>query len=200
LVYALAISPHTDDAELGCGGTLHKLSREADVTIVSLSAPDPRLAEEFVRSAEVLKVKAILHEYPRRRFLSKRQEILDTLIGIRKELEPELVFCPSEMDGHQDHIVVYRETLRAFKYDHSIYTYEAPWNQFRSEITAFSMLDDRDLQAKLKALECYESQQNHHYFFPTFTESLARVRGAQVNSKYAEAFGVVRSFIGRFRD
>ncbi len=192
----LAISPHTDDAELGCGGTLHKLSKIGDVTIVSLSAPHPDLGEEFINSAERIGANPVLYRYPRRRFPSKRQEILDTLIDIRKERKPSIVFCPSEMDGHQDHIVVYNETLRAFKYDHSIYTYETPWNQFRSEITAFSILEEEDFSAKKDALQCYKSQQRHHYFDPVFIESLARVRGAQVNSKYAEAFGVVRCFIG----
>lgn len=195
MVRALAISPHTDDAELGCGGTLHKLSKNAEVAILSLSAPRPELADEFVKSAKEVGAEPILLEFTRRRFHSQRQEILDKLIEIRKQLEPETVFCPSEMDAHQDHSVVYSETLRAFKYSHAVYTYEAPWNQFRSEVTAFSVLDEKDFSAKLRALGCYKSQAEHHYFDPVFIESLARVRGAQVNSRYAEAFGVVRCFI-----
>ena len=82
MVCALAISPHTDDAELGCGGTLHKLSKNADVIILSLSAPRPELGEEFIKSAEKVGAKPVLLEFTRRRFFSQRQDILDKLIEI----------------------------------------------------------------------------------------------------------------------
>lgn len=192
----IALSAHTDDAELGMGATLYNLTQSGrEVMVVSLSSPKVELVEEFKKASKVLGVTPINMSYSRRRFPTQRQEILDSLIELREQYEPEVIFLPSKEDRHQDHAVVHSEAIRAFPYAYKMFTYELPWNQISAENMAYSRISKVDVDAKIRALKCYKSQSRHHYFSPTFIRSLAKVRGVQIKQTYAEAFGVIRDFI-----
>jgi LmbE family N-acetylglucosaminyl deacetylase len=202
----LVLSPHTDDAELGCGGTMVRLlasGTELWVVAFSLakeslppgSAPD-RLRGEFLCATQALGVdpqRTIVHDYPVRRFSHQRQELLDELVELRGRLRPEVVFVTSSTDVHQDHQVLHNEALRTFK-DNTLWGYELPWNSLRFTPQAFVTLEQQHLERKCAALQAYKSQLElqRPYFRKEFIESLARVRGMQVRAEYAEAFEVVR--------
>jgi hypothetical protein len=51
------------------------------------------------------------------------------------------------------------------------------------------------LQKKVESLKAYESQSGKNYMNPDFIRSLAKVRGVQANSPYAEAFEIYRWMI-----
>jgi len=203
----LILSPHTDDGELGCGGTIAKFVEEGkEVFYVAFSACEKSVPEGFpkdilkkeVREAtKVLGIdndNLILFNFEVRNFPSFRQEILDTLIKIRDEIKPDIVFTPSSYDTHQDHRVVMEETLRAFK-GCTLLRYEQPWNNITFNTTAFIPLEERHINLKIKALMCYKSQMGRPYFNEIFIRSLARTRGVQINAEYAEAFEVIRWII-----
>jgi len=196
------LSPHTDDGELGCGGTIAKLvERDVEVHYVALSSceksvpkglPRDILKREVKRAMNVLGVdNLIVYDFEVRNFPNLRQEILESLIEIRDRISPDVIFTPSSYDTHQDHRVVREESLRAFKRC-TILGYEQPWNNITFDTTAFVSISDRHLEAKIRALKCYRSQHDRPYFDPEFIKSLARTRGVQMGSKYAEAFEVIR--------
>lgn len=200
----LVLAPHTDDGEIGCGGTIARSVEEgAAVYYVAFSTARSSVRGEFpenVLETEVRKATAvlgipeerlILFDYPVRRFPAHRQEILDDLIRLREELQPELVFVPSPADIHQDHQVIAREGLRAFK-RHTLLGYEEPWNNVVFETRCFVSLEKRHIEKKIEALRCYESQQHRGYLDAEFLRSLAVTRGTQVEGGYAEAFEVLR--------
>lgn len=200
----LILSPHTDDGELGCGGTIAKLVESGkDVFYVALSTCEKSIPESFpgdilrreVReAAEILGINRenlMLFNFEVRNFPRLRQEILEALIRIRNEIKPDIVFTPSSYDTHQDHRVVMEETLRAFK-GCTILGYEQPWNNITFNTTAFVPLSEKHINLKVKALLCYRSQLSRPYFNETFIRSLARTRGVQINTEYAEAFEVIR--------
>ncbi|MCK4736054.1 MAG: PIG-L family deacetylase [Methanophagales archaeon] len=200
----LILSPHTDDGELGCGGSIARFVEEGkEVFYVALSSceksvpeeyPEDILRTEVKKATGVLGIKEsnlLLYEYEVREFPKLRQEILDTLIEIREELEPDTVFTPSSYDTHQDHEVTRDETLRAFK-ECTILGYEQPWNNITFDTTAFVLLEERHLRKKIEALNCYESQKGRSYLDDDFIKSLARTRGVQINAEYAEVFEVIR--------
>src|SRR6478735_7346919 len=134
----LVLAPHTDDGELGCGGTLARLVRSNEVYYVAFSSckqsvpigfGEDVLKEEMKDATKILGIKEeniIMMDYDVRRFSYQRQEILDDLIRIKKELSPDLIFMPSPTDIHQDHCTITSEGIRAFKYA-SILSYEMPW-------------------------------------------------------------------------
>ncbi len=203
----LVLSPHTDDGELGCGGSIAKfVEEEREVFYAALSSceksvpkdyPRDILRREVLEATEVLgisKDNVLLFNYEVRKFPTFRQEILDSLIDIRNSIRPDVVFTPSSYDTHQDHRVTREETLRAFK-GCTILGYEQPWNNLTFDTTAFIPLKRRHVERKIEALKRYRSQSDRPYFDGGFIESLARTRGVQINSEYAEVFEVIRWII-----
>jgi LmbE family N-acetylglucosaminyl deacetylase len=205
----LVCAPHTDDAELGCGGTIARFSEEgwtihvaafsnAEQSLPAGSAAD-RLEYEMVEALSVLGVnRECIHQFrfPVRLFSENRQPILDTLIGLRSRIQPDLVALPASQDVHQDHAVVHAEGLRAFR-GSSIWGYELPWNHLSTETTGFVRLERRHIDRKLASIRCYTSQLElaRPYFEEGVMLGLAAVRGVQIKASYAEAFQVLRSIV-----
>jgi LmbE family N-acetylglucosaminyl deacetylase len=199
----LVLAPHTDDGELGCGGTIARLVDEkADVWYAAFSVvkvtregfPEDALKLELDKAMRVLGVpdeKVITYGYQVRQFSYHRQEILEDLVKLRKDISPDMVLVPSLMDIHQDHKTMAEEARRAFKKD-TIIGYEQPWNNITFNTVAFVPLEEQHVQKKLDALACYETQQYRTYLNPEFIRGLARTRGTQIEKDYAEAFEVVR--------
>ena len=113
----LALSPHTDDVELGAGGTLSRLTREgAEITVLALSAPDNVLRAEFEASIEILRPHSVeILDFETRKFPQNRQKILQRLYDYGQQNNQDLVLTPSTFDKHQDHQVVTQEAARAFQ-------------------------------------------------------------------------------------
>jgi LmbE family N-acetylglucosaminyl deacetylase len=204
----LVLSPHADDGELGCGGTLVRWIEEGkDIYYVVFSTcqksvPDvlPRdiLATECCLSTKVLGIspnKVMILDYDVRTFPTFRQEILDSIIKLKEKIRPELVLTPSSSDTHQDHNTIYWETVRAFKKEASIWGYEHPWNNLTSAFNIFVRLEEKHLDRKVEALKCYKSQVNRSYFDERYTRSQSYSRGMQVNCLYAEAFELTRLLV-----
>lgn len=200
----LIISPHTDDGELGCGGSIAKFVEECkEVFYVALSACEKSVPKEFppdILKKEVEKATGalgikkenlLLFDFEVRNFPENRQAILDTLLEIKDKIKPDLVFTPSSYDIHQDHKVTREETLRAFK-QCTILGYEQPWNNISFNTDAFIQLHEKHVKKKANALRCYDSQKNRKYLNEKFITSLAVTRGVQINVDYAETFEVVR--------
>jgi len=200
----LILAPHTDDGEIGCGGSISRFIEEGHtVYYVAFSAARTSVRPEYPRdileievskATQVLGIsneQLVLFDFPVRHFPEHRQAILDELIRLRDELDPNLVLVPSLNDIHQDHQVVAQEGLRAFK-RHTILGYEEPWNNIVFETRCFIPLEKRHIQKKVEALRCYVSQSHRSYLSDEFIWSLARTRGTQIEGGYAEAFEVLR--------
>jgi LmbE family N-acetylglucosaminyl deacetylase len=202
----LILAPHTDDAELGCGGTIARFTEEgAEVFVAAFSTAEESLPpgyqpdtlkKELKKAMPVLGVSPkniFVYDFPVRRLSYHRQEVLEELVRLRKEISPDLILLPSGNDLHQDHQVVYAEGLRAFK-DLSVWGYELPWNHINFSAQAFVLLEKRHLDKKWEALKCYESQFHIErlYLSREFLDGLARMRGVQVKTQWAEAFEVMR--------
>jgi len=205
----LIISPHTDDAELGCGGSIAKfVEMGKNVHLLALSIAKKSIPEgfepdstknEMIEACKILGLKENnikILDFETRVFPQHRQEILDDLIKIRNEINPEIVMVPSLKDTHQDHQVVTNESLRAFKKSSlSIYGYEQPWNCFTFDTNTFVELEEHHIEKKIEALKQYRSQSIKEYFDNEFIKGLARTRGVTIGKKYAESFEVIKQII-----
>jgi len=200
----LVISPHTDDAELGMGGTIALLvERDVEVYCHAFSnaskslpknLPKDTLEVEFRNAMKALKLPdkfVKIHNYEVRTFSYHRQQILDDLYKIKIELKPDLVFLPSTKDIHQDHQVICQEGIRIFKTT-CLLGYELPWNNITFPTTSFFVLKKDHIDKKIDALKCYNSQKYREYLNPEFIQSLAITRGTQIQVDFAEAFEVIR--------
>jgi LmbE family N-acetylglucosaminyl deacetylase len=200
----LILAPHTDDGEFGCGGTIAKsIDDGAEVFYAAFSAcklsveenfPEDILITEVKAATQVLGIKPenlVLFDYDVRTFSFRRQNILDDLLRLRTDIAPDLIFMPSLHDLHQDHYTISQEGLRAFKFS-SILCYELPWNNLNFSTSAFMYLDEKNIETKVRALKEYKSQAHRPYSNEEFIRSLARTRGVQINTNYAETFEVMR--------
>lgn len=124
-----------------------------------------------------------------RHFPQHRQRILERFVEERAW--PDLVLCPNSEDHHQDHHVVYEEAVRAFTRC-TVLGYELPQNLRLFKNTAWVTLTRQHVEAKVQALGCYLSQADKPYADPEVIAALARVRGVQAGSEYAEAYEVIR--------
>lgn len=182
----LVLAPHTDDGELGLGGTISKLITEGKkVTYVAFSTAEESVPEGFpkdilkteVRNATAkLGIKPenlIIYSYQVRKLNYARQEILEELIRIRRTKKFDLVFIPSLHDIHQDHTTIAQEGLRAFK-NTTILGYELIWNNLSFDTQCFVRLSKENIDKKVAALKEYHSQGKRDYLSEEFIYSLAK--------------------------
>jgi len=197
----LVIAPHPDDAELGAGGTMARYVEEGrEVRVVALS--DCRrsvpagfernvLRHEMEASLQSLGVESLgVRPFEVRTFPTRRQDILEYLVELNREHNPDLVLCPAMSDRHQDHNTVAMECLRAFQC--SVWGFVLPWNTLWSDVRGFVRLEDRHVEAKVRAVSNYKSQQHRAYMEPEFIHGWARTVGVQARCRYAEAFEIMR--------
>ena len=200
----LILAPHTDDGELGCGGTIAKFLEEGnEVFYVAFSTceisvpkdlPKDILEKEVKKATKKLGIKnnnLIIKKFPVRNFQKHRQDILDELIKIKKKISPEMVFIPSSYDIHQDHQVIHQEAKRAFKFA-TILGYEFMWNNYEFKTGNFIILKKRHIMKKIEAIKKYKSQGKRFYNSEESLIGLARYRGLQIGEDFAEAFEVIR--------
>lgn len=203
----LILAPHTDDGEFGCGGSIAKLLEDkANVYYAAFSLSEESVPDVFPRNileSEVKEATAalgiapsnlLIYRYKVRHFAYSRQEILEDLVKLNKDINPDLVFMPCLHDLHQDHTTIAHEGLRAFKRT-SILTYEIPWNNLNFATQCFIKLEERHISKKIAALDKYNSQKGRYYASEEFIRSLSRTRGTQIGTEYAEVFEVLRWII-----
>ncbi|MBV4501022.1 PIG-L deacetylase family protein [Pseudomonas shirazensis] len=201
----LVLAPHTDDGELGCGATISKLtSLGHQVHYVAFCSCDESLPKEFelgslrrelLDATEVLGIPAenvTVHSFTVRKLSYSRQDILEELVKLNRTLNPQLVFCPTVDDLHQDHAVVAQEALRAFK-TKTVLGYEIPWNNIEFHANYLVTVNERDLETKISALRMYTSQKHRPYFSERFLRAHAHSRGVTIGAEYAEAFTLYRA-------
>ncbi len=189
----LVLAPHPDDGELGCGATISRFIRSGCEVYYICFSIDERAKEIKQAMNELnLPLKNLIRlDYPIRTFQEHRQAILDDMVKLSEIWHPDGVFMPSWDDTHQDHQIIAQEGFRAFK-GASVFGYEAPWNNIIFKTQAFIRVDERDMQRKKNAVLVYKSQNTRPYISEDYVMSLAKVRGTQINTQYAEAFEVIR--------
>ena len=200
----IVLAPHTDDGELGCGASIAKfLDQENDVYYATFSLAEKSVPEGYPKNILESELRKAMHvlgiprdnvrifRYEVRKFSYHRQEILENLIELKHEISPDMILMPSLNDLHQDHQTIAEEGRRAFK-QNTLLGYEMPWNNITFNTLSFIPVQDRHLKLKLDALKCYESQKYRNYLNEDFIKGLAISRGTQINTKFAEAFEVIR--------
>lgn len=193
----LALSPHTDDVELGAGATMARLAEDgAHIQTVAFSAPGDTLKSEMSTALFMLMgntpafTPPIILDFPRRQFPRNRQQILQWLWDYRAEFDPDLVLVPCSTDQHQDHQVIRAEAMRVFK-NVTMFGYILHWNCQTIIENVLVPIQKRHLEAKINALNCYASQGDRRYFDPEFHRAEAYTRGLAVDSHLAESFELI---------
>jgi LmbE family N-acetylglucosaminyl deacetylase len=197
---ALFLGAHSDDIEIGCGGTIQRLVAacpEARIHWVTLSSDAVREKETRRAASKLLegaKHTDIRTETFRGSFFPySGAEIKACFERLKQEVDPDIVFTHYRHDLHQDHRVVNELTWNTFR-NHLILEYEIP--KFDGDLgvpNSFSALTRVELDRKIDVLlECFESQRTKSWFTRDTFEAIARLRGIECNAPegFAEAFHV----------
>jgi LmbE family N-acetylglucosaminyl deacetylase len=198
LCQVLCLGAHSDDIEIGCGGTLLKLIEEfPDISVywVVFGATGER-QEEALASANALlkdvKQKTVLIKGFRDRFFPYiGAEIKTSFDQLSKDVSPDLVLTHYRQDLHQDHRLISDLTWNTFR-KHLILEYEIP--KYEGDLgnpNFFVHLSPSIYQRKINHLmQHFATQTNKHWFTEDTFASILRLRGIESNApyKFAEAF------------
>lgn len=192
----LILGSHPDDGLLPAGGTIHKLARNGNyVLYVVFSWQKQGFNEEEIRdSITTLRARKLILNYEVREFTRDRQSILDQMIKLRREHNPDIVITHSSFDNHQDHETIRKEAWRAFK-NISVLGFDEQWNHIAFHGRCFCPLTQEDAEAKMKAVSQVQSQAQRPYYDPDLIRAKLKERGSYINEPFAESFELVRWII-----
>lgn len=195
---ALFLGAHSDDIEIGCGGTIQKLvAARPDIRIhwVTLSSDKVRAEETRKAAAKLMRgaknTDVRTEGFANSLFPYRGAEIKAYFEKLKQEINPDVIFTHYRHDLHQDHRVVNELTWNTFR-NHFVLEYEIP--KFDGDIgipNGFSTLTRAQLDFKIDVLlECFESQRTKTWFTRSTFEAIARLRGIECNAPegFAEAF------------
>jgi len=201
----LCVGAHSDDIEIGCGGTILKLvgaNPDLKVHWAVLSAEGDR-AEEARTSAERFLDQAPNHEVEvasfRERYFPYQSQLKEFFDHLGTRVHPNLVLTHHGGDAHQDHRVVAELTWNTFR-DHLILEYEIPkYDGDLGRPNVFVELDEDLAGRKVQAiLDGFPSQAEHFWFSEETFMGLLRLRGVEARSAsgLAEAFHARKLVLG----
>ena len=195
---ALFLGAHSDDIELGCGGTILSLLEQGQeleawwvVFAASLERRDEaeKGAEMFLRG--VVKKEIIVRDFKESFFPYRGEAIKSCFEELKVRIDPDLIFTHYRHDLHQDHRVISDFTWNTWR-NHFILEYEIP--KYDGDLAApntFVPLSETIARSKAGLLlECFKTQRNKQWFSGDTFLSLMCLRGVECNasSKYAEGY------------
>jgi LmbE family N-acetylglucosaminyl deacetylase len=196
----LCLGAHSDDIEIGVGGTILTLLAKGvrlDVHWCVLSAVGERRAEArnsaecFLGTAASCSI--ALGEFQDSMFPSQSREIKAWLLELRTKVDPDVIFTHSRNDQHQDHREISRLTTNVFR-DHLVMEYEIPkWDGDLCRRNAYVPLSEDTLDRKVALLlDHFGTQRSKDWFDADTFRGLARLRGIECRApnRFAEAFTI----------
>jgi len=194
----LCLGSHSDDIEIGCGGTILRLAEQYPGCLfhwVVFSAIGVR-EEEARRAASLFVGPAALRGPLLKRFPDGFMPFVGAeMKGVFEELKmtvsPDLIFTHHRNDAHQDHRQLAELTWNTFR-DHLILEYEIPkYDGDMGQPNMFIPLQPEIYQKKVRCImDAFQSQHAKRWFQPDTFLSLMRLRGMECHapSGFAEAF------------
>jgi LmbE family N-acetylglucosaminyl deacetylase len=194
----LCLGAHSDDIEIGCGGTILRLLKEyknVDVCWVVFGASGQRAAEAtesaglFLENAKEANI--TIKDFDDAFFPSAGKEIKCNFEELKKTFFPDLIFTHFRHDLHQDHRLISDLTWNTFR-DHLILEYEVvKYDGDLGNPNLFVHLTDRVCRRKIELIRnCFRTQGCKHWFADDTFLSIMRIRGIESNApeNYAEGF------------
>jgi LmbE family N-acetylglucosaminyl deacetylase len=192
----LCLGAHSDDIEIGCGGTILHLKKQfpgLKIHWVVFSAGGKR-GQEAAKAAQLFtagcEAKVVLKEF-RDGFLPYNGAQVKEFFEELKPVNPDLIFTQWGNDAHQDHRLLSELTWNTFR-NHLVLEYEIPkYDGDLGRPNCYVPLEAPFYEQKVDHLfAAFESQSGKKWFDRNLFLGLMRVRGMECNSPsgYAEAF------------
>lgn len=193
----LCIGAHSDDIEIGCGGTILRIAEQypgcafhwAVFSAIGIRETEARRAAQLFAGSRLRG--PLLKTFQDGFMPYAGSEVKATFEDELKQLSPDIVFTHNGNDAHQDHSLISELTWNTFR-DHFILEYEIPkYDGDLGRPSVFVPLEREVCETKVGHLmDAFKSQQTKHWFQPDTFFSLMRLRGMEcaAPSGYAEAF------------
>lgn len=201
----LCFGAHSDDIEIGCGGTIlslldrYKIGKIVWVVFCSNENREQEAkasAAQFLENVENKDIRVMSY---RDGFLPDVwSEVKEEFESIKREINPDLIFTHTREDRHQDHRIVSDLTWNTFR-NHMILEYEIP--KYDGDLTTPNLYIqiDRDLAERKKKiiLDSFGSQMGKHWLDDELLNGVMRLRGVECVSEsgYAEGFHMRKSVL-----
>ena len=196
----LALGAHSDDIEIGCGGTILRLVSEypdLEVLWVVFAATPERAAEARSSAcaflAGVAGSKVIVRDYRDGYLPFSAEPVKAEFEALKAQFSPDLIFTHYRDDRHQDHRLVSDLTWNTWR-DHLILEYEIPkYDGDFGSPNCFGALHAATLDRKIALLvEHFPSQATRSWFTADLFRAVARLRGMEcaAPASFAEGFYV----------
>jgi LmbE family N-acetylglucosaminyl deacetylase len=194
----LLLGAHSDDIEIGCGGTILRLLKdghETDICWIVFSSNEQR-AHEAAESANLFladspRKRVIVEQFRESFFPYVATQIKDYFEKIKVEFDPDIIFTHYRNDQHQDHRLIHDLTWNTFR-NHMILEYEImKYDGDLGNPNLFMHLDKTTCSRKIEhILRSFHSQKERSWFREDVFLSLLRLRGMECNApeEYAEGF------------
>jgi LmbE family N-acetylglucosaminyl deacetylase len=200
----LFIGAHPDDIELGAGALIHHITPCSDVMCVTLSdnQKNPLLktiVEEHYASMNVLgvpKEKVVVGTFTTRNFPDARQDILEYMLKLRRDFQPDIIFVHSRQDVHQDHNVITDEALRAYR-GITVLGYDVIRSSYGFFPHFLAEVNEEDVNKKIEALSQYKTYSDKYYFSAELLRAIMVRHGSFAERPFAEGFDILR-IVGKF--
>jgi len=194
----LCLGAHSDDIEIGCGGTLLRLlanNPNLEVMWVVFSSGRERRTEALKSAKQFLllaKRRIItVKNFEGSFFPYSGREIKTFFEKLKKQFSPDLIFTHYRNDLHQDHRIISDFTWNTWRH-HLVLEYEIPkYDGDMGVPNAFVPLSEAIVRQKVRILmETFKTQRTKQWFSEDTFRSLARIRGIECDSpdRFAEAF------------
>ena len=193
----LCLGAHSDDIEIGCGGTILRLLHEEPGCEIHWNVfsctpirkrEAARAAGLFLAAAKTRKV--VLRSYRDSYFPSLYKGLKAEFEKLKRQFEPDLILTHYRNDLHQDHRVIGELTWNTFRH-HLILEYEIP--KYDGDLGApnfFVGLDRATCEQKARYIcQSFASQRAKHWFTEDTFLALQRLRGIESNSPHGFAEG-----------
>jgi len=197
-IRVLCIGAHSDDIEIGCGGTVLRLLSEHPhtevrwVVVGSSGARDQEAqaaAERFL--ADATKRDVIIRDFKTSFFPYIGEDIKAFFEELAAGSSPDIIFTHARHDLHQDHRLISELTRNTYR-NHLILEYEIlKYDGDLGVPNLFVHLDDAICQKKIRfILESFATQRDKDWFTADAFQALLRIRGVESKApgRYAEAF------------
>lgn len=194
----LCLGCHSDDIEIGCGGTILRLIKDYPgvkfywvvFSAIGVRANEAQRAAELFAGPDHLE-QLVLKEFPDGFMPFVGSEVKAIFEDLKNKVSPDLILTHQRHDAHQDHRLICELTWNTFR-NHLILEYEIPkYDGDMGQPSVFVPLDADACQIKVRHLmNSFGSQRSKTWFQESTFLSLMRLRGMECNapSGYAEAF------------
>jgi LmbE family N-acetylglucosaminyl deacetylase len=157
------------------------------------------VVEEQYASMNVLGVpreKVVVEKFITRNFPDARQDILEYMLKLRGDFQPEIIFVHSKQDVHQDHNVITDEALRAYR-GITVLGYDVIRSSYGFFPHFLAEVSEEDVNKKIEALLQYKTYADKYYFSPELLRAIMVRHGSLAERPFAEGFDILR-IVGKF--